>query len=263
MRERRSRRHERDRNERRGNALRDPRNAEEERQRRRRNGDLIHTGRASRSPQRRDLVDVVLGHRRCREPEDVPDLKRGDDGRDPRRESGRDRIRNEFDQATEAKHPHRDEEHPCHHAGGQQSRETVLGDDGRENDHERGGRPRHLELAASEQRNGNTGEDRCVETMLRRRAHRDGERHRQRQRHDSDDHAGENVGSKVVKLVTLAQRSAQRVGDRESVAAVVGGVVRLARGAREGTSFIFREEFISNLVRVGMRADRIEDLPTE
>ncbi len=41
------------------------------------------------------------------------------------------------------------------------------------------------------------GEDRGVEPVLRRGADGDGERHRERQRHDPDDDAGEDVGAEV------------------------------------------------------------------
>ena len=98
-----------------------------------------------------------------------------------------------------------------HEAGGEQAREPVLGDDGREDDDERRGRPRHLELAAAEERDGEPGEDRGVEPVLRRRADGDRERHRQRQRHDPDDDAGEDVGAEVLRAVALAQRAAERV----------------------------------------------------
>jgi hypothetical protein len=76
--------------------------------------------------------------------------------------------------------PHRDEEDAGHEPGRQQPREAVLGDDGREDDDERRGRPGDLELAAAEERHHEARDDRRVEPVLGRHADRDRERHRQR-----------------------------------------------------------------------------------
>ena len=59
--------------------------------------------------------------------------------------------------------------------------------------------PGDLELAAAEERHDGAGDDRRVEAVLRRRAHGDRERHRERQRDDPDDDAGEHVRAQVAE----------------------------------------------------------------
>ena len=76
--------------------------------------------------------------------------------------------------------------------------------------------PGDLELAAPEQRHDRAGDDGRVEAVLRRRADGDGERHRERQRHDPDDHAGEHVGAQVAEAVALREDPLQGGRDRDA-----------------------------------------------
>ena len=62
---------------------------------------------------------------------------------------------------------HRDEDDSGHQARREQAVEAVLGDDRGEDDHERRGWPRDLELRPAEERHDEPGDDRRIEPMLR------------------------------------------------------------------------------------------------
>ena len=100
----------------------------------------------------------------------------------------------------------------------QQAREALARHDRREDDDERRGRPRDLELRAAGQRDHDPRDDRRVQAVLRRHADRDGERHRERQRDDADDEPREHVRAERRSVVALRERLSDRGADRQSKA---------------------------------------------
>ena len=77
----------------------------------------------------------------------------------------------------------------------------------RGDEHDEGaGRAADLEAAAAEGGDAEAADDRGVEPALGRRARGDGDRHRQRQRHDRHREAGEEVGTELARAVALGER---------------------------------------------------------
>ena len=92
---------------------------------------------------------------------------------------------------------------PGHERGGQQAVHAVLLHDAVDDHDERAGGPADLHPRAAERRDQEAGDDRGVEAAVRRDAAGDGERDRQGQRDDADDHPGDRVGGELLAGVGL------------------------------------------------------------
>jgi hypothetical protein len=141
------------------------------------------------------LVKMLAGH--CRQTEEVLPLPGPDDDGDARSETRDDGIGNELDDRPET----RDAEEQQDHAGQQrrdlQPVDAVPGSNARQDDDERAGRTCNLQPTAPEHGNSQAGDDGRVEALLGFGPRSDRKRHRQRQRHDADDHAGNDVAQPV------------------------------------------------------------------
>ena len=163
---------------------------------RRRNGRVAEVRRA------RTLMraDELARHRLIeRDPEEVLELRAGDDERDAVGEADDDRARDEPDGGAGAGEPHDDEHDAGHHRAHEQAVDAVLGDDARDDHDERAGRSADLHVRAAERRDEEAGDDRAVDAGLRRHARGDRERHRQRQRDEADGDAGDQIGRERAK----------------------------------------------------------------
>jgi hypothetical protein len=147
--------------------------------------------------------------------EQVLQLQAGDHRGDTRREAGRHGVRDELDEAPEAREPHDNQQDAGEQAGGEQARQPVSLDDRRQDDDERRRRPGHLELGAARERGDDAADDRRVQPVLRRDAGRDGERHRKRQGDDADHDSRERVGAERAPAVAGGERAAERDRDRQ------------------------------------------------
>ena len=142
-----------------------------------------------------------LGGSRHRKPEEVLDLRRGDQQRDAVGEADDHRPRNELHRLPEAGHRQHHQDHAGHHRDHQQAGEAVRRDDAGDDHDERARRTADLDARSAEQRHEEAADDGGVDAGLWRDARRDAERHRERQRDDADGQAGDEVGGKRMTVV--------------------------------------------------------------
>ena len=141
--------------------------------------------------------------------EEVLDL-RGEDGeRDARGEAHHDGIRDELDDGAQTKHAQQDEKEAGHDGGDEEARKAELRHDTINNDDECTRRPTDLDTAAPQRRDDHArhdgGEDAghrpdgVLHITSRRGGNGKGDG--QRQRHDADHNAGDEVGGKLPAVV--------------------------------------------------------------
>ena len=206
----------RQRDERRGNALRQPWHADEQRERREADPELRKMHCGARVPQCMHALGEVVGRPRRHKAEQVLELQHADDGPDAGGETGGDRMGNELDEPSQPEESHRDEDQSRHRARDEEAADSEARHDGREDHHERGGGPRHLEARSAEQRHDRAGDDRGVEAVLRRHSDGDGERHRKRERDDADHDTGEDVGAQLARPIAVGESRTKASGGEEA-----------------------------------------------
>ena len=91
--------------------------------------------------------------------------------------------------------------HAGHHRAHEQAVDAVHGDDPGHDDHERAGGSADLSLRSAQRGDQKARDDGAVDAGLRREAGGDGERHGQRQGHQTDGDAGDNVLQKLAQRV--------------------------------------------------------------
>ncbi len=138
---------------------------------------------------------VEMHPARLRQAEKVAPLTHEDDDADARGETDDDRGRDELDDRAQARQAHQYQDRTRHERGDLQAGDAVLRGDARQDGDEGACRAGDLHAGAAEQRDGDTAHDGGVEPLLRARARRDREGHRQRKRDDADDHAGRDVAA--------------------------------------------------------------------
>ena len=135
----------------------------------------------------------LAGHRRRLQPKEIFDLRRGDQQRDAVGEADRHRARNELDRRAQAGEAHDQQQNARHDSDQRQAGHAEFRDDAGD-DHDKGARrPADLSARSAQRRNQKPGHDGRIEAGLRRHARGDREGHRQRQRDQSDRHAGDEV----------------------------------------------------------------------
>jgi hypothetical protein len=136
--------------------------------------------------------------------EEIFHLSGEDDHCDARREASDDRIRNEFDQRAHARQAEQNEDEAGDDRADHQAFVAELRDDA-EDDHDEGaGRSADLHAAAAECGDEEAGDDRGVKPALRRHARGDRERERQRQCHDADNNAREQITQELLASDSFA-----------------------------------------------------------
>ena len=135
------------------------------------------------------------------QPEEILDLRARDQHRNPIRKSNYDRPRNEFHSRAQARDAHDHQQHAGHHGAHEQSIHAVHRDDPRHHHHKRAGRPANLHLRSAQRRNQKSGDDRAVNSSLRRQPRSDGKRHRQRQCHQPHGDSSNQIQQKFVTVV--------------------------------------------------------------
>ena len=140
-----------------------------------------------------------------RQAEQVLDLTGEDDHGDAGGEADRHRKGDELDEGAEAKKARRNEQQTGQEGRQDQPVDAVLRHGRRHQHDERPGRPADLEPRAAERGDEKPAEDRGVEPLGRRRAGRDGDGHRQRQRDDGDGQPGDRVRPEMRQAIALAK----------------------------------------------------------
>ncbi len=156
------------------------------------------------------LREEVRGHRAHLQAEQVLDLRREDDDRDPAREAGDDRVRDELDRAAEPGEAEDDQHAAREDRDDRQAVEAVPRDDAVDDDDEGARRPADLDAAAAEQRDQEPGDDGGDEALFRGHAGGDREGDRERDRHDPDDDAGLEVREELGARVPAQDREGLR-----------------------------------------------------
>ena len=133
--------------------------------------------------------------------EEIFDLGAGDQNGDAVGEADDDRPRNELHRRAHAGRAQDDEHHARHHRAHEQAVDAVYGDDAGDHHDERAGRPADLRLRSAQRRDQEAGDDGAVDAGLRRQPGRDRERHRQRQGHQADGDAGDQVAQKFAEAI--------------------------------------------------------------
>ena len=155
------------------------------------------------------------------ETEEVVPLPRPDDDADPGREANNDGVGDELHQAAQLGHAHDHQDHPGHQGGDLQPIEPVLRRNAGQDDDEGAGRTRNLQAAATERGGNKTGHNRGVDTILGFRSRGNGKGHRQRQSHQADHDACNDVGEPIAgSEIAAANRLLQRCVEHASPDAV-------------------------------------------
>ena len=146
------------------------------------------------------------------EAEQRHELAREDDRGDAGGEADRHRVGDELDEGAEPRAgPPRPAARPRASSRGSARRSRAAATVAATSTMKAPGRPADLEPAAAERRDEEAADDRGVEPARRRHARGDGDRHRQRQRHDRHRQPGEQVGAQL-----RAARSPRRASSRAS-----------------------------------------------
>src|SRR5690606_20470965 len=136
------------------------------------------------------------------QPEEVTELKDGDDDGDARGEAGGHRVRDELDETAQSGDAHRQHDQTGQESGDEKATQAVPGGDRDQQHHECGGGPGYRVGGAPGEGDQQTGDDRRVQTVLGGRAGGDGQCHGQRQRHHADDETGDGVCPQIGGRVT-------------------------------------------------------------
>ena len=145
----------------------------------------------------RDAPDELPGHCRRLQPEQVLDLRAGDQHADAVGEADHDRTRNVLHRRAQTGDAEQDQDHAGEQRAREQAIEAVGGDDARHHHDEGAGWTADLDARSAEGGNREPGDDGAIDAVLRRHAGRDGERHGQRERHQADRDPGDEIAGSV------------------------------------------------------------------
>ena len=173
---------------------------------------------------------MLAGNRRVQAEEILP-LPDEDDHGDTRREADDYGIRDEADHAPELRESHREQHHARHQGRDLQPRDPVLRRDAGEHDDEGAGRPGDLHASTAQKRSREAGDDGRVEPLLGFRAGSDRKGHRERQRHDADDDARDEV-SPDLGAAEEARAVRFEQGDHRGIGGVCPWIHDYRRGPR-------------------------------
>ena len=102
------------------------------------------------------------------QPEQIPNLRAGDQDADAIGEPDDDWPRDVFDRGAEAGDPEKDQDDAGHQRAHEQSVDAVCGHDARHHDDESAGRTADLDAGTAEGRDRESRDDRAVDAVLRR-----------------------------------------------------------------------------------------------
>ena len=160
-------------------------------------GGVAQVGRRQRHKQRPHFLQVVLRYVGHLQAEEIFDLHGSDGNTNPRGEPQRHGKGNIFNQATKAGQTKQNQKYARHQGGDQQACQTKLLRNRVEDHHEGGGRAGDAEARTARQGNDDPGNGRGVQTVLRRNAAANCQRHRQRDGDDADGDPGNQVTDKA------------------------------------------------------------------
>ena len=132
-----------------------------------------------------------------RQAKEVAPLTDEDDHAYTGREAHDHRRRYELNHAAHARDTHQQQHRAGHQRRDLQAGDAVLRRDAGEDGNERAGRAGDLQACSAQQRDQAAADNRSVDTLLRARAGRYREGHRQRKRDHADDDAGNDVRQPV------------------------------------------------------------------
>ena len=113
-------------------------------------------------------------------------------------ESHHHRPRNIFHRAAQPGHAQKNQEHAGDSRAHEQAVNAVMRHNAGDHDHKRAGRSANLHTRSAQRRNQESGNHRAVKSCLRRHAGRNRKCHRQRQRHQPNRNARNQVSDKVM-----------------------------------------------------------------
>ena len=160
----------------------------------------------------RDAPDERPGHWRRLQPEQVLDLRAGDQHADPVGEADHDRTGNVLHRRAQTGDAEQDQDHAGEQRAREQAIEAVGGDDARHHHDEGAGWTANLDARSAEGGNREPGDDGAIDAVLRRDAGRDGERHGQRERDQADRDPGDEIAEQRPDGVPAAQAGHQLRG---------------------------------------------------
>ena len=146
-----------------------------------------------------------LGNCAGAQSEEILDLRGGDQHRDAVGESDDDRARNEAHRRAEAGESHRDEQDARHQRDQREAAHSEARHNAGDDDDKCAGGPADLGARAAQRGNQEAGNHRGVEAGLRGYARGDAERHGQRQGHQPDSDAGEQIVQKRLRVIASAK----------------------------------------------------------
>ena len=106
-----------------------------------------------------------------------------------------------LDDGSQTEYAQQDEEHACHQCGNSQSLHAVLLDNAVDNDDKGTRRTTNLHFRTSEERNHESCNDGCDDTLLRAHTTGNTEGNSQRKCHDAHNDAGHEVGHEGLAVV--------------------------------------------------------------
>ena len=128
--------------------------------------------------------------------EEIFDLRGRDQQRNAVGKSDDDGAGDELDRVSQTRESEHQQDHARHHRDHQQSVESMFGDDARHDDDESAGGSADLNPRTAQRRNDEPADDCGVDPGLWRDARSDAERHRQRECHQADREARDEIGQK-------------------------------------------------------------------
>jgi hypothetical protein len=228
----------RQRDQRRRDALAPARQEHQHRERDQPNEQLGAARRVARLQIGPNPLEEMVGRVRRSETKQILDLQHADHRADARGEPGRHRMGDELDEPPQPEETHRQQQDTCHAARHQEPGESLADQDGREDDDERRRGPADLEARSAQKRHRDARHDGGIEPVLRRYAHGDGQRHRERQRHDAHHQACERIVAEMGRRVALGEdcpeRGAGNLAERGRLRVGVPRASHLRRGLRNG-----------------------------
>ena len=145
----------------------------------------------------------ISGHLFNAQSKKILELRARNHYRDPVGKSHHHGPRNIFHRAAQPGHAQKDQEHAGDSRTHEQAVNAVFGHDPGHYDHERAGRSANLHARSAQRRNQKSGNHRAVKSCLRRHARRNRKCHSQRQRHQPNRDARDQVSDKVLPRIIL------------------------------------------------------------
>jgi hypothetical protein len=128
-------------------------------------------------------------------------LRARDQDRNPVHEPHDHRSREILHQSTQPRHSHQYQPHTRQHGARKQPIDAVPRNDSQHHNHECARGPSDLRLGAAQRRNQEAGDDRAVNSCLRRHTRSNGKRHHQRHRRQPHGDSRNQIGNEFVEGV--------------------------------------------------------------